>query len=214
MAGAKAPEVLFGAARLDNHGVNRQNRPDKPALIRANLPVTPAIGLSLPDEEHMTRAKRSRKKRTSRRRSNRRPDYIPRSRMGFDQKMSQVLLDFVEPYKQFAETPEAIEKLVVIGIAAWNASMLPEQQRDSTVANLAMSIVKGNSLVRRVTSKIRTAILGESRDVAEFKQLVYELIERKLQYYPEIKRLIVSYELSPREDDIHLIIVSTLTAVG
>ena len=133
--------------------------------------------------------------------------------MGFDQKMSEVLLDLVELYKRFAETPEAIEKLVVVGIAAWNASMLPEQQRDSTVANLAMAVVNGNSFVRRVTSKIRTAILGESRDVTEFKQIVHELIERKLQHYPKIKRIIVSYEISPREDDIYLTVVSTLTAV-
>jgi hypothetical protein len=33
---SQGPEVLFGAARLDNHGVNRQNRRNKPTLITAN----------------------------------------------------------------------------------------------------------------------------------------------------------------------------------
>jgi hypothetical protein len=28
MAGAKAPEVFFGAARLDNHGVNKKGKRD------------------------------------------------------------------------------------------------------------------------------------------------------------------------------------------
>ena len=54
-------------------------------------------------------------------------------------------------------------------------------------------------------------IFGESQEVAEFKQVVYELIGRKLQHYAKNQRFIVNYELSQTEDDIHLFVVSTLT---
>ena len=127
--------------------------------------------------------------------------------------MSEVLLDFIEPYRSFADTDEAMEKLVIIGITAWNVSMLPEDERDATITKLAIGAIGGQSLVRRITSKIRTALLGVSRDVEDFKQVVYELIERKLRHYAANQRFIVSYELSQTEDDIHLFVVSTLTPV-
>ncbi len=52
--------------------------------------------------------------------------------------MSEVLLDFIEPYRSFADTDEAVEKLVIIGITAWNVSMLPEDERDATITKLAI----------------------------------------------------------------------------
>ena len=122
-------------------------------------------------------------------------------------------MDFIEPYRSFADTDEAMERLVIVGITAWNVSILPEDERDATITELAIGAMGGQSLVRRITSKIRTALLGGSRDVADFKQIVYELIERKLQHYAANQRFIVNYELSQTEDDIHLFVVSTLTPV-
>lgn len=159
----------------------------------------------------MPRTKRSRKKTKKRRSSRWGGNPLPSFRQGTDQKMSAVLLDFIEPYKKFANTDEAIERLVVTGITAWNVSMLPEHERDEALTKLATAALNGGSPVRRLVAKIRTAILGESRDVADFKWVVNELVERKLQHYAENRRFILDYELSPSEDEIHLFVVSTLT---
>ena len=161
----------------------------------------------------MSRKKRSRKKPKNRRYGQGDSDSLIRSRQGADQKMSEVLLDFIEPYRQFANTDEAMERLVVMGITAWNVSLLPEHKRDTMLTELAAAALSGGSLVRRIASRVRTAIFGQSRDVADFKQIVYEMVERKLQHYAENRRFIANYKLSQTKDDIHLFVVSTLTPV-
>jgi hypothetical protein len=148
----------------------------------------------------MPRTKRSRKKPKSRRR-------------GFDEKMSAVLLDFIEPYQQYADTPEAMEKLVIMGITAWNVALLPENERSAMIPKLATAALKGGSPVRRLMSTIRTAILGQSREVADFKGIVNDLVKRKLQHYAENRRFILNYEFAQTADDVHLFVVSTLTPV-
>lgn len=41
-------------------------------------------------------------------------------------KMSDVLLDFVAPYRHFVNTIEAYRKLLLVAVIAWNAALLPE----------------------------------------------------------------------------------------
>jgi hypothetical protein len=38
--------------------------------------------------------------------------------------MSEVLLEFVEPYFELAETEEEMEMILFAGIVAWNAALL------------------------------------------------------------------------------------------
>jgi hypothetical protein len=45
------------------------------------------------------------------------------------EKMSEILLRFVEPYMELVTTDEALEKLLTVAIVAWNAAMLPPNER-------------------------------------------------------------------------------------
>ncbi len=127
--------------------------------------------------------------------------------------MSKVIVDFIEPYREVADTDEGVERLVAVGVEAWNISMLPEKERNAAIARLVRMALCGGSAIKRLRLMIRTAILGESRDFAEFKGFVNELVERKLRHYAENRRLIMGYELTQTADDFHLSVVSTLTSV-
>ncbi|MBC8462076.1 MAG: hypothetical protein H8D67_29255 [Deltaproteobacteria bacterium] len=40
-------------------------------------------------------------------------------------KMSEVIMDFIEPYREYANTYEAHRKLITLALLAWNAALLP-----------------------------------------------------------------------------------------
>ena len=50
-----------------------------------------------------------------------------------EEKMSEVLTDFVEPYLEFADTDEAHRKLLTLAVMAWNASFLPEKEQQDMI---------------------------------------------------------------------------------
>ena len=109
------------------------------------------------------------------------------------EKMSGVLLEFIEPYVQFADTDEAYRKLVTIAIVAWNAALLSPEKREEMINNLVKGMKMG---------------FWERRD---FRRMMGMMIERKLKHFGENKRLIVNYELQDLGDQIHLSVASTLT---
>ena len=43
-------------------------------------------------------------------------------------KMSEVLIDFIEPYLKYADTKKSYRKLLVLSIMAWNASCCPKKR--------------------------------------------------------------------------------------
>ena len=105
-------------------------------------------------------------------------------------KMSEVLTEFVKPYADHADTDEAYQKLLVIGILAWNAALLPTKKRQEMV----------NSLLGEMPTSMPK----------EFRSIVEMLIERKLKHFAENKRVNVNYELTDIGDGFHLSVASTL----
>ena len=49
------------------------------------------------------------------------------------EKMSAVLEDFVEPYRDMAETYDEFHNLLDLAMLAWNAALLPEDKRRAMV---------------------------------------------------------------------------------
>src|SRR4051812_46828121 len=45
------------------------------------------------------------------------------------EKMSEVLEDFIEPYRDMADGENALRKLLTLALLAWNAALLPEDRR-------------------------------------------------------------------------------------
>jgi hypothetical protein len=162
-------------------------------------------------QKRITGAKQSRMKSRNRRSRRSGGGRGLAGRAGADQKMSAVLLDLIDPYKEAADTPAAMENLVIAGMTAWNAALLPENERDSVITELSDALTSGGSPLKRLRSKIRTAIFGKPKEIVGFKQLVYELVERKLKYHAANRRFILDYELTQTEEDIHLFVMSTLT---
>ena len=107
-------------------------------------------------------------------------------------KISDALVDLVLPYKDDAMTDEAYQTLLSLGILAWNLTLLAERERESMLADCIASCPQ------------------EERGMA--RNLIGELMARKQALFPNVKRYIVSFELSNIGDQYHINVVSTKLA--
>ncbi len=108
------------------------------------------------------------------------------------EKMSEVLLEFIEPYKQSAETEDAYGKLITLAIVAWNAALFAPEKRKEMVNDLLNGMKLG---------------FWERRD---FRGIIEMMVARKLEHFAANRRLIVNYELQDLGNRIHLSVASTL----
>lgn len=109
--------------------------------------------------------------------------------------MSEVLTDFIAPYRQEADTKEAYRKLLTLAIMAWNTALLEESEQQEIVDKM---VAEG---------------LGEANEELKqgLKDIVHQLIARKKQYFPENKRLIIDFDLKDTGTDYHLSVASSLS---
>jgi hypothetical protein len=108
-------------------------------------------------------------------------------------KMSEVLEDFIEPYLEFARNHQQRQHLFEIAVTAWNLALLPADERqammDQTIAPILSS---------------QTALIQQ-----DFQGIVDGMIKRKLDYFAENKRFIVSFELKDAGRKFQLLVAST-----
>lgn len=109
-----------------------------------------------------------------------------------EQKMSEVLEAFVEPYLRLADTDSGQRMLLHFAALAWNAAILPEDKRQAMLDELAQRSLPGFE--------------GQARD--ELQDLIMNMIGRKLALFGENKRFILSLELSGGEGG-YLSVIST-----
>ncbi|MBI5251578.1 MAG: hypothetical protein HY912_18970 [Desulfomonile tiedjei] len=93
-----------------------------------------------------------------------------------DEKISEVVMRFVEPFTQDLETETQWKALIGIALIAWNASLLPPDERKAM-----MDEHFGRETIYRPE---------------EAKRAVYELIERKGRYFSDYDQVLVSYDLT------------------
>ena len=108
-------------------------------------------------------------------------------------KMSAALGTLIEPYMDMAETAEAYDRLVALGVIAWNAALQPEAKR------------------RKMLNKIIDQVIKEPADNSFAKTFIQELIARKEALFPHIKRYIVDYQITETRWRYHLSVASTLS---
>jgi hypothetical protein len=113
---------------------------------------------------------------------------------GGEEKMSEVLKDFIEPYLEFADTEEAQRKLLTLAVMAWNASFLPEKEQQDMIDRVL------DAGIPTANEELKTGL----------KDIVNMLIARKKVYYSEYTRKIIDFELTDRGRDYHLSVASTL----
>ncbi len=109
--------------------------------------------------------------------------------------MSEVLEDFVEPYRESPETKESMRRLLTLGTIAWNLALSPESKRQG--------------MIDRVFNK--DLLNGDEKLKAEIQGLIEELIARKNRYFSENRRMIVDFELKELGNDYHISVASTLS---
>ena len=105
-------------------------------------------------------------------------------------KMSEVLLDFIEPYREDAESEGDLRSLLSMGIGAWNVALLPKAEREDVINQV-----------------IAEGLMDEEDN---FRRLANELIARKEKYFAHCPRFIFGYELTVGREGPHLTVLSAL----
>lgn len=105
-------------------------------------------------------------------------------------KMSEVLMAFVEPYREYVRTEEEHRKLLILAVLAWNASLLPEKEQKEMVSNVIDEVMPF--------------------DTKELKGIIEMMIVRKKLYFSDNHRKIIDFELTDLGDDLHISVASTL----
>lgn len=107
-------------------------------------------------------------------------------------KMSEVLLDFIEPYSEQWETEEELDMLLSLGLLAWNAALFSGRKRRQFIKSLQQVVPPD---VRRDMSLI-----------------IKEMIQRKDEHFAANRRMIVDFQLTMTSEGPHLSVASTLLA--
>ena len=105
--------------------------------------------------------------------------------------MSDVLMEFLEPYEEYWENEEQLQKLLSVAVIAWNAALMPGGKRDDFLQDMEQ------------------AVPAEVRQ--DMRSIVLDLVRRKLAHFADIQRTIISYELTMTPDGPHLSVLSTLS---
>jgi hypothetical protein len=105
-------------------------------------------------------------------------------------KLSQVILDFAQPFLDECPTDEAYRATIGLATAAWNLALLPEKEQEEAIEEAVDQFdqaAEGGEGVGRM--------VGHSRR---------ELVDRKKAFYADDKRAVIDYELMADGGKCHL----------
>jgi hypothetical protein len=94
-------------------------------------------------------------------------------------KMSEVLLELVEPYRSEADSGEKLEQLIATAVVAWNAGLLPEARRERFLRDAGRDVCG-----------------SDRKSGALLVAAVRELLDRRQRLFPRDERFIVNYQLT------------------
>lgn len=104
--------------------------------------------------------------------------------------MSEVLMEFLEPSAEHWRTEEELQKLLTLGLVAWNGALLSGPEREVFIQDMAQ------------------ALPPEARP--DMRSIVEEMIRRKETYFAGNKRAILNYELTMTPAGPHVAVISSL----
>jgi hypothetical protein len=107
-----------------------------------------------------------------------------------ERKMSEVLLEFIEPYADQWQSPDDLRKLLGMASVAWNAALLPGGERAKMIQDI----------VEAVPPEARAFMIG----------FVEEMILRKLTHFADNRRAILNYQVTMTPSGPHVQVMSTL----
>ena len=114
-----------------------------------------------------------------------------------DEKMSEILVEFVGPYLDMVDSDETYRMLLTLAIAAWNMSLLPEEEQ------------------KDMLKEILEAMSGASKwQKVRLKSILKSLIARKKAFFSNCKRMILSFDLEDTGEGYRLMVLSTLDKIS
>ncbi len=105
-------------------------------------------------------------------------------------KMSEVLVEFIEPYLKYWKTERELEVLLSTAIIAWNATLVRGSERSSLIENT----------IKVTPPEIR----------ADTSKIIEEMMQRKELKFAQNRRMIVNYKLTMSKKGPHVTVLSTL----
>ncbi|MGL5032204.1 MAG: hypothetical protein ACRC6M_00190 [Microcystaceae cyanobacterium] len=113
-------------------------------------------------------------------------------------KISEKLMEFVLPYLEATNSVEERKSLFSLAVMAWNLALLTKEEREE---------VLGDDLFGLANPLDREAL----QTVANHKDFLEELMERKLKLFAYEKRSIEDFQLAEEEDELRVMVTSSLT---
>ena len=111
-------------------------------------------------------------------------------------KMSEVLDDFVAPLADSADDRADYERLLSLGLVAWNAALEPQHRRKVMIDDVLQEGLRGASLWEQQACR----------------EVIDRLVARKLESFAEYQRPIMAFQLDELEDGgYYLSVVSGLS---
>jgi hypothetical protein len=104
-------------------------------------------------------------------------------------KMSEVLLEFVEPYLSECRTEEELKKLFTVALVAWNAALVTGAPRTELI----------QGALQVVPPEVRP----------DMQAFIEELIRRKETFFADNKRMMMDYQLTMTPNGPHVSVIST-----
>ena len=108
-------------------------------------------------------------------------------------KMSEVLLDFAEPFLDTL-ADEQFEAGIYFAAICWNTSFLPEKKQHEMLRSLINELGKSDKLARF--------------DVEDCARM---LLERKKIFFADEKRMVLNYKVVEEKDSNRLLVMSAFT---
>ena len=105
-------------------------------------------------------------------------------------KMSEVLLEFIEPYSNDWTTAEQLKKLLSVATIAWNAALLPASGRAE--------------ILQKMGDKL------PPEDLQPMRAIIEEMIARKLTRFANNHRFILDYQVAMTPSGPHVTVMSSL----
>ena len=105
-------------------------------------------------------------------------------------KMSEVILKLAEPLlKKYGDNDKHIESIISLAIFVWNKLIFPEGKQEELQDVMIDCLVPAN---------------GDAEDIGVITYIHDLIEERKSRYYPNLKKIIISYDLTVSGGDITL----------
>jgi hypothetical protein len=109
-------------------------------------------------------------------------------------KMSEVLMEYIEPFLEGTETYQECSSLLEIAVMSWNMALVSEEERQE--------------LLKELFSKHPS----DPEDIEaekELQRLMNKLIKRKLKFFAEEKRFVTDFKLTQNSGHFHISVASS-----